>query len=90
MLRQLKPSRPRELAKWCLYILVLLAPGSSAVFIILWLVRLSRAPKPAKQGQVRFSADAELADARMWTRPQFSGPNFPISNFECANLETWP
>jgi hypothetical protein len=66
MLRQLKPSRPRELAKWCLYILVLLTPGSSAVFIILWLVRLSRAPK---QGQVRFSADVELANAQMWTRP---------------------
>jgi hypothetical protein len=74
MLRQLKPPRPRELAKWCLYILVLLAPGSSAVFIILWLVRLSRAPKQDQvRGQVRFSADVELANAQMWTRPQLMG-----------------
>lgn len=65
MLRQLNPSRPRELAKWCLYILVLLAPGSSAVFIILWLVRLSRAPK---QDPIRLSAAVELAHAQMWTR----------------------
>jgi hypothetical protein len=66
MLRQLKPSRSRELAKWCLYILVLLAPGSFAVFIILWLVRLSRAPRRV---QVPFGADVELANVQMWTRP---------------------
>jgi hypothetical protein len=70
MLGRLKPSRSHELAKWCLYILVLLAPGSAAVFVILWLVRLLRAPKRGQgRGQVRFSADVEFANAEMWTRP---------------------
>jgi hypothetical protein len=43
MFRGLKAPRPRALAKWALYTLALLAPGSFAVLIILWLVRLSRA-----------------------------------------------
>ena len=42
MFRGLKALRPRDLAKWALYTLALLAPGSFAVLIILWLIRLLR------------------------------------------------
>jgi hypothetical protein len=43
MFRRLKASPPRELAKWALYSLILFAPGSLAVLIFLWLLRLLRA-----------------------------------------------
>jgi hypothetical protein len=43
MWRRLKASSPRELAKWALYSLVLLAPGSLAVLIFLGLLPLLRA-----------------------------------------------
>jgi hypothetical protein len=50
MLWQLKAPPVRELARWCLYTLILLAPGSFAVLIILWLVRLCRARASRKHG----------------------------------------
>ena len=40
MLRRLMHSSPRGLAKWCLYAVALLAPGSLAVLVVVWLVRL--------------------------------------------------
>ena len=37
-----KPLSLRDIAKWCVYLLALLVPGSFVAFIVLWLVRLAR------------------------------------------------
>jgi hypothetical protein len=39
MFRTVTAPSPRELTKWCVYALVLLAPGSFVVLPVLWLVR---------------------------------------------------
>src|SRR5688572_23518808 len=35
---------PRDLGKWCAYLLILLTPGSFIVLPVVWLVRLAVAP----------------------------------------------
>lgn len=45
MIRSLLALSPREFAKWCAYILVLLAPGSFIVIAAWSLVRLVAAPR---------------------------------------------
>jgi hypothetical protein len=45
MVRSPKASPPRELAKWCTYALLLLAPGSFVILPVLWLYRLLGAPR---------------------------------------------
>jgi hypothetical protein len=43
----------RELTKWCLYVLVLLTPGSFVALPAVWLVRLYRANKAAGRSALR-------------------------------------
>jgi len=43
-----KPLCLRDIAKWCVYLLALLVPGSFVMFILLWLVRLARSHLPAQ------------------------------------------
>ena len=51
MFRPLTPPFPRELAKWCAYALLLLAPGSFFVLPLLWLVRrMPLRPRAGKGG----------------------------------------
>ena len=45
-------SGPRELTKLCLYVLVLLAPGSFVVLPVLWLVRQFRYSRGVPAGKV--------------------------------------
>jgi len=47
MFRTRTASRPREIAKWCVYALVLLAPGSFVVLPVLWLIRAFRYSREA-------------------------------------------
>jgi hypothetical protein len=44
MLHRLIASPPRNLGKWCAYLLILLTPGSFIVLPVLWLVRLVAVP----------------------------------------------
>ena len=39
MIHSLITMPPREITKWCGYILLLLAPGSFVILPVLWLVR---------------------------------------------------
>lgn len=43
---------PRELAKWCMCALVLLAPGSFVVLPVLWLVRQFRYSRGMPAGKL--------------------------------------
>jgi hypothetical protein len=42
MIRRLKDATPQELGKWCLYLLVLLTPGSFIALPLFWLLNKAR------------------------------------------------
>jgi TRAP-type C4-dicarboxylate transport system permease small subunit len=71
MLRPFLPSRPLELTKWCVYALVLLAPGSFVVLGVLWFVRLLRGPSPACGAPMVYSRKVPVVT----TKENFACPN---------------
>jgi|SoiMethySBSTD1v2_1073268.scaffolds.fasta_scaffold21989_2 hypothetical protein len=53
MIRQLIAAVPPEVARWCAYALVLLAPGSFIVLPLLWLARqMHRRGGPVPDGRL--------------------------------------